>query len=97
MTHHAILKRWEDNAGAHATCSCGEQFSRPHWVLRSVDIADHKKAAKAQALPVRHAPAVIHAGGTWSYLRCPCGWSSVVRGFDHAETVASAHRQEAPA
>jgi hypothetical protein len=96
MTRHVILKRWEDDGRARASCSCGEQFAEPEWVQRALAIAEHKKAAKAQ--PVRHRPIITHTGGAFAYLRCaPCGWTRVVRGFDRADAVLSAHREDVTA
>jgi hypothetical protein len=56
MRRHVITRRWEDEGQSRASCSCGEQFASPDWILRSVDIADHLNAVRAQERPVRHRP-----------------------------------------
>jgi hypothetical protein len=92
---HVVTKRWEDETGARAVCSCGQEFAETDWIERAVAIADHRKEAKRRGEAPAHRPAVVDVQGGWVYLRCAeCGWTAVHRSFEAAGGAARAHRRK---
>ena len=93
MNRHTITRRWEDEGESKAICSCGEQFEEPDWTQRAMAIAEHRKAAKVEVLPVWHRPSYV-VRGAWCHVHCPCGWTSAAHGYRRAEAAWSAHQRQ---